>query len=99
MRYRRRKKKKKRLINLIKILVILILILESFISFTKGYYLKSEKDKKINSLTQRLNILKKENKRLQWRINNLKDDKEIEKLAREMGFVKKGEVSFRIVEK
>ena len=81
------------------IFILIVFALHIIINYIKGYYKSYKKYGQVRKIEEKLSSTKKENIRLKKEIEKLKTDEEIERLAREnLGLVKKGEVSFIIIE-
>lgn len=92
---RRRKAKRNTSLSKYKIVVIIVLILGTLILGRKGYILYQIHEEMQHTL-QLEQSLRDENERLKQRKENLNDNEEVARLAREQfGLVKPGEVPYR----
>lgn len=82
------------------IFIAIVFMTANVIVVTINTYHKSrDKNKEITLLEEKYNKLKKENLELKREKNLLKDKDEQEALARKIGFIKPGEVVFKIIPK
>lgn len=82
-----------------KLLVVLFIVSYVALAYLKGVRQTTAKINDVKKLENRLMMLQQENSVLKDEINRLKTPEEIERQARNLGLVKKNEVSVRIIEK
>lgn len=89
-----RRRRAERLLKLAAILGILVVFGAGIAKVARRAATQSAE---LRALQARLEALEKENKTLREDIKRMQTPEELERMARKLGFVKKGEVAFRVV--
>lgn len=89
-----RKRRRERVLKLLAVAVVLVVFGVGIAKVTRRVMAQTAE---LRTLQARLAELEEENKSLREDIKRMQTPEELERMARKLGFVKKGEVAFRVV--